>query len=144
MLQTKNLSPKKSMGSQRSLQTLESVGIIWESFLEEQAWGMVGLELVSRERRGRVRWQCLREPWEEKEWSKLVKGPGYHGGPHRMVEDLSVGEKPGWSNFFHSFYDSWNSRWQPRPEILQSGYVPWILPAFCPSPSSIPPPVLKK
>lgn len=93
VLQTKILSSKESMGSWKSLQTLERVGIIWESFVEEEAWGMVGLELVSRDRRGGLRWQCPRDPWEEKEWSKLVKGPGHHGGPRRMVEDLSVGGK---------------------------------------------------
>lgn len=33
-------------------------------------------------------------PERRKEWTKLVKGPGHHGGPRRMVEDLSVGGKP--------------------------------------------------
>ena len=37
VLQTKILSSKESMGSWRCLQTLERVGIIWESFVEEEA-----------------------------------------------------------------------------------------------------------
>lgn len=89
-LQTINetLSPRESLGARRSLQTLESVGIIWESSMEEEAWGMVGVELLSRERRGRVGWECLWEPWEEKKRCKLVKGTKYHGGPIRMVEEV--------------------------------------------------------
>lgn len=51
LLQTKILSPKEPLGSLRSHQTLESVGIIWENFMEEEAQGMVGVELVSREKK---------------------------------------------------------------------------------------------
>lgn len=51
LLQTKILSPKEPSGGLRSHQTLESVGIIWENFMEEEAQGMVGVELVSREKK---------------------------------------------------------------------------------------------